>query len=135
MVQPTYRILTLVLCVSVITAPVAAQRLAGPIGAHRAAVAASTSPLTIPADKASGGFANSGFAQFMASPAGRVLRAVAGAGMIAGGVAIRDDHRTGGTVLGVAGLIPLSAGLFDVCYISPLFGGPFTGKAIRSAGK
>lgn len=135
MIQSTRRVLTFSFCLSAVVTPVAAQRLSEPIGAQRAPVAASTSPLTIPADKASGGFARSGFAQFMASPAGRVLRAVAGAGMIAGGVAIRDDNRTGGTVLAAAGLIPLSAGLFDVCYISPLFGGPFTGKAIRAEGK
>lgn len=118
-----------------VAVPLHAQRMAVPVAAHRSAAAAEFVPPEIPADRASGGFASSGFAQFMASPAGRVLRVVAGAGMIAGGVAIHDDHSTGGTVLGVAGLVPLSAGLFDVCYISPIFGGPFRGKDIRAAGK
>ena len=85
----------------------------------------SPAPAPVPA-----GFAGSGFAQFMASPAGRVLRVVAGAGMIAGGIAMDSD---GGTALAVAGGIPLSAGLFDICYLSPLFGGPFKGKDIRAA--
>jgi hypothetical protein len=84
-------------------------------------------PAPVPA-----GFAGSGFAQFMASPAGRVLRVVAGAGMIAGGIAMDSD---GGTILAIAGGIPLSAGLFDVCYLSPLFGGPFKGRDIRAAKK
>lgn len=76
------------------------------------------------------GFATSGFAQFMSSPAGRVLRVVAGAGMIGGGIAADSDA---GTVVAAIGAVPLIAGTFDVCFLSPLFGGPFTGKAIRAA--
>ncbi|MCU0617221.1 MAG: DUF2892 domain-containing protein [Gemmatimonadaceae bacterium] len=80
----------------------------------------------LPAD----GFVSSGFAQFMSSPAGRVLRVVAGAGMIAGGIAADSD---GGTVLAGVGSIPLLAGTFDFCVLSPLFGGPFWGRDIRAA--
>jgi len=76
------------------------------------------------------GFASSGFAQFMSSPAGRVLRVVAGAGMIAGGIAADSD---GGTVLAGLGAVPLLAGTFDFCVLSPLFGGPFWGRDIRAA--
>lgn len=131
----TRKFVTAALVLTAVASPAFAQRITAPVAAHRATVTSNTVPVEIRADKAKGGFASSGFAQFMSSPAGRVLRAVAGAGMIAGGVAIHDDHSTGGTVLGVAGLIPLSAGLFDVCYISPIFGGPFRGKDIRAAGK
>lgn len=84
------------------------------------------SPLNAPA----GGFASSGFAQFMASPAGRVLRVVAGAGMIAGGISMDSNA---GTALAVVGAVPLSAGLFDICWISPILGGPLKGKDIRAA--
>jgi hypothetical protein len=78
------------------------------------------------------GFETSGFAQFMSSTPGRILRVVAGAGMIAGGIAADSDFGTG---LAVAGAVPLLAGTFDFCVLSPLFGGPFSGKAIRAAGK
>jgi hypothetical protein len=135
MLSHTRRFVTAAIVLAAVTTPVFAQRMSEPVAAHRPVAAASYVPLEIPADRAEGGFARSGFAQFMSSPAGRVLRVVAGAGMIAGGVAIHDDSKAGGTALGVAGLLPLSAGLFDVCYISPLFGGPFSGKAIRAAGK
>lgn len=114
-----------------------AQQLSAPVAAHRAVVT-EVAQLSTPSfdAKAANGFASSGFGQFMASKAGRVLRVVAGAGMIAGGLVMRDDgSTTGGTVLAAAGAIPLSAGLFDVCYISPLFGGPFRGKDIRAAAK
>jgi hypothetical protein len=78
------------------------------------------------------GFESSGFAQFMSSKAGRVLRVVAGAGMIAGGIAANSDLGTG---IAIAGAVPLLAGTFDFCVLSPLFGGPLSGKAIRAAGK
>jgi hypothetical protein len=78
------------------------------------------------------GFESSGFAQFMSSPAGRILRVVAGAGMIAGGIAADSDLGTG---IAIAGAVPLLAGAFDFCVLSPLFGGPLSGKAIRAAGK
>lgn len=81
---------------------------------------------------AGNGFETTGFAQFIASPAGRILRGVVGAGMIAGGVAMGD---TGGTVLAVAGAVPLSAGIFDLCYVSALLGGPIRGAEIRAAGR
>ena len=76
------------------------------------------------------GFASSGFAQFMASPTGRVLRVVAGAGMIAGGISMDSGA---GTALAVVGAVPLSAGLFDICWLSPILGGPLKGKDIRAA--
>lgn len=81
-------------------------------------------------DAPAGGFASSGFAQFMSSPTGRVLRVVAGVGMIAGGISMDSN---GGTVLAAVGAVPLSAGLFDICWLSPIFGGPLKGKDIRAA--
>jgi hypothetical protein len=101
------------------------QATAGEL-APAAALAADATDLPRRAD----GFASSGFAQFMSSPAGRVLRVVAGAGMIAGGIAADSD---GGTVLAGLGAVPLLAGTFDFCVLSPLFGGPFWGRDIRAA--
>lgn len=100
--------------------------VAAPV-ALRARQSASPAPVPAPTPR---GFATTGFAQFMSSPAGRVLRVVAGAGMIAGGIAADSDA---GTVVAALGAVPLIAGTFDVCFLSPLFGGPFTGKAIRAA--
>jgi hypothetical protein len=104
-----------------------AERLTEPLAFAPTALTAEETPARrLDAD----GFASSGFAQFMASPAGRVLRVVAGAGMIAGGLAAGSD---GGTVVAAVGAVPLLAGTFDFCILSPLFGGPFWGKDIRAA--
>jgi hypothetical protein len=35
-------------------------------------------------------------------------------------------------VMIVVALVPLLAGIFDVCVFSPLFGGPFSGKKARA---
>jgi len=93
---------------------------------------ATPTPVALDAAAIESGFATSGFGQFMASPAGRVLRIAAGVGMIAGGIAMDSN---GGTALAIAGAIPLSAGLFDICWLSPIFGGPFKGADIREAKK
>lgn len=77
--------------------------------------------------------ASSGFAQFMASSAGRWLRVVAGVVLIAWG--IWGLRGTAGVVVALVGLVPLLAGLFDFCVISALLGGPFWGRAIRAAAK
>jgi len=75
-------------------------------------------------------FASTGFAQFIAGRSGRLLRIVAGIALIAGGIALRDS--TAGTILMVVGVVPLAAGLFDFCLLSPLLGGPFSGARIRA---
>lgn len=113
----------------------AQHRLADPFEAVVAtppSAPASEVARTLLASSRDAGFEESGFAQFMASPAGRIVRGVAGAAMIGGGIAMDD---TGGTILAVAGAIPLSAGLFDLCYASALFGGPLHGDEIRAAGR
>ena len=72
------------------------------------------------------------FSKFMASPAGRIIRVVAGIVLVAWG--LLGIHGVGGTILAVVGLVPLVAGLFDFCVFSPLFGAPMSGPKIR-AGK
>lgn len=78
-------------------------------------------------------FAESGFAQFMSTPAGRVVRVVVGLALIAWGFAERGSAT--GIVLMIVGLIPLTAGAFDLCYISVLLGGPIAGREIRACGR
>ena len=72
------------------------------------------------------------FATFMASPAGRLIRIVAGLILIALGLFV--VHGTGGTILAIVGLVPLVAGVFDFCIFAPLFGAPMSGPKMR-AGK
>ena len=67
-------------------------------------------------------FGQSGFAKFMSGPAGRLLRVVAGLALIGWGYGQRDT--TLGMVLMVVGLVPLAAGVFNLCLISALLGGP-----------
>jgi hypothetical protein len=77
--------------------------------------------------------AESGFARFMATAAGRIRRVIAGLAIIWWGYTLRA--RTAGLVLMSAGLVPLLAGAFDVCLRTGLFGGPFGGAAIRRSTK
>lgn len=73
-----------------------------------------------------------GFARFMASPAGRGVRVVAGVALIAVGL-FALNASTLGVILAVVGVVPLVAGLADFCVFAPLFGGPFKGAAARQA--
>lgn len=69
------------------------------------------------------------FPKFMSSPTGRILRIVAGIVLIVLGLFVLEG--TGGIILAVVGLVPLLAGVFDVCVFAPLFGQSFSGKVIR----
>lgn len=77
-----------------------------------------------------------GFVSFMASTAGRLVRIVAGIVLILVGLFALGGTggNTAGIVVAVIGLVPLLAGLFDVCLFAPLFGYPLSGSKIR-AGK
>lgn len=68
---------------------------------------------------------------FLASMAGRVVRAVAGIVLILVGLFL--VKHTGGWILAIIGLVPLAAGVFDFCVFAPLFGLPFVGAALRKA--
>ena len=74
-----------------------------------------------------------GFAQFMSSGLGRGLRIVAGIILIAVGLAVVGG--TGGIVLAIIGLVPLLAGVFDVCLFAPLFGALLKGADVRARAK
>jgi hypothetical protein len=69
------------------------------------------------------------FSRFINSQAGRVFRLVVGTGFLIIGYLFRD--LTLGVVLMVFSILPLSAGAFDLCYISAVLGGPLSGAKIR----
>jgi glutaminase len=72
------------------------------------------------------------FVSFMASTAGRILRAVAGVILLYVGLQMMTG--VGGIVVAVVGVVMIAAGVFDFCLFAPLFGNPLSGKKIR-AGK
>jgi hypothetical protein len=69
------------------------------------------------------------FVKFMASKSGRVSRVVAGIALIAWG--LLGITSTTGIIVAMVGLVPLLAGMVDVCVFAPLFGNPFKGPQIR----
>jgi hypothetical protein len=75
-------------------------------------------------------FNTSAFGRFINSRPGRVFRTVAGAGFLAGGLS--ELPSTLGLVLLSWSILPLSAGAFDICWISAVLGGPLTGRRIRA---
>ena len=76
-------------------------------------------------------FNQSGFSKFLNSPAGRVFRLVAGAGFIAVGYVYRGHAL--GVLSMVWGGLAMSAGAFDICFISAVLGGPLCGAKVRRA--
>jgi hypothetical protein len=73
-------------------------------------------------------FAQSAFAKFINTPAGRITRIVAGLALIGWGYTQRAGLT--GIILMVVGLIPLAAGVFNLCFISALLGGPISGARL-----
>ena len=78
-------------------------------------------------------FNRTGFSRFINSPAGRIFRFVAGLGFLVVGYIYR--HHALGVASMIWSILPLSAGGFDVCYLSAVLGGPFSGKKIRAGFK
>lgn len=76
-------------------------------------------------------FNRSAFSQFINSPTGRVFRVVAGTGFLVAGYLNRG--RTLGRLSMAWSVLPLSAGAFDLCFISAVLGGPLSGAKIRGA--
>jgi hypothetical protein len=67
------------------------------------------------------------FARFMASPAGRGIRIVAGLLLIFWGF---RQGTTLGTVVGLIGIVPLTAGALNLCLLGPLIGAPLKGSDV-----
>lgn len=72
-----------------------------------------------------------GLFAFLASSTGRWVRIVAGVVLIL--LALFVTTGTWSWVLGIVGLVPLLAGIFDRCVFAPLFGLPFGGEELRRA--
>ncbi len=70
-----------------------------------------------------------GFARFMSSIYGRLLRIVAGIALIIVGLAA--VHGTVGIILAIVGVVVFAAGALNFCIFAPLFGGPFLPKDIK----
>lgn len=71
------------------------------------------------------------FIRFMASPAGRGLRIVAGSAIIAWGLIMVGGQS--GRILAVVGLLPILTGAFNICVVGPLFGKPLSGSKARAS--
>lgn len=69
----------------------------------------------------------SALACFMAHPTGRLLRIVAGLALIGWGWTMSGT--TAGTILMIVGVVPILAGVLNVCLIAPIIGAPFSGRA------
>lgn len=76
-------------------------------------------------------FNHTGLSRFINSATGRGFRLTAGVVFLALGLAFRHHP------LGIASLIwsffPLSAGIFDLCWVSAVLGGPIRSCDIRAA--
>lgn len=66
---------------------------------------------------------------FIAGPIGRLIRVIAGLGLILIGLFLVEG--VVGWILAVIGLAPLLAGVLDFCIFAPLFGLPFVGPRLR----
>jgi hypothetical protein len=69
------------------------------------------------------------FFRFIAGPAGRLIRVIAGVALIVIGLWLIEG--VVGWILALVGLVPLFAGIFDRCVFAPLFGLPFDGVQLR----
>lgn len=72
------------------------------------------------------------FIRFMASPAGRILRIVAGGGIVAWGLLVTGGD-TGKIIAGI-GVLPILTGALNICVVGPLMGGPLNGNKARANG-
>jgi hypothetical protein len=68
------------------------------------------------------------FASLMATPAGRIVRALAGFALIALGFVTGGPL---GVAIGLVGLVPVAAGVFNICFIAPLLNVPLQGSRLR----
>jgi len=67
------------------------------------------------------------FAEFMATPLGRVLRVVFGGLLIY--VGLNVVHGVAGTVVALLGIVPIATGLLNLCILAPLLGAPLRGSS------
>jgi len=70
------------------------------------------------------------FVTFMATPAGRAVRFIAGLALIAWG--LLSIGGVAGAIIALVGVLPLVAGSFDFCAFAPLFKAPLKGSEVRN---
>ncbi len=70
-----------------------------------------------------------GFAKFMATGLGRLLRMVVGLALILWGVL--GLHGLAEELVALVGVVAFAAGLFNFCVIAPLIGAPFRGSQLK----
>lgn len=75
-------------------------------------------------------FNQSKFSKLINSQSGRIFRIAAGFFFLIIGYMNRNQPL--GVVSMIWGILPLTAGGFDLCFISALLGGPLSGTKIRS---
>jgi hypothetical protein len=75
-------------------------------------------------------FNATGFSRWVNDPSGRAFRLVAGAAWLVLGLVFRD-HWWGVAAAGWS-FFPLTAGIFDLCWISAALGGPLRSRTIRT---
>ena len=74
-------------------------------------------------------FNATGFSRWINGPGGRAFRLVAGTAWLVLGL-VFHDHWWGIAAMAWS-VLPLTAGVFDVCWVSAALGGPLRGRAIR----
>lgn len=75
-------------------------------------------------------FNASGFSRWINGTSGRAFRLVVGAAWLVLAVAFRGHGWA--IAAGVWSFFPITAGIFDICWISAAMGGPLSGRTIRA---
>ena len=75
-------------------------------------------------------FNATGFSRWINGSSGRAFRLLAGTAFLV--LALTFRGHWWGIAAGVWSFFPLSAGLFDICWISAALGGPLSGRRIRA---
>jgi hypothetical protein len=70
------------------------------------------------------------FSRWINGPSGRAVRLVGGAAWLVLGLVFRGHWW--GVAAVVWSILPLTAGVFDICWISAALGGPLQGRTIRA---
>ncbi len=76
---------------------------------------------------------SSAFARFMASGYGRLTRLGFGIALVAVGLTLVP--RPVGLAVAAFGLVPIAAGVFNLCPVAPLWGGHFSGSQYCAANR
>jgi hypothetical protein len=73
------------------------------------------------------------FVEFMALPAGRLIRVIAGIGLMVWG--LLGVGGTQGYMLAGIGFLPFLTGTLNICVAAPVLGAPLRGSKVNTASK